>query len=227
MTSHPSKFVAEEPHNGLSARRSSNQSSFESYWNNYNFLPFDEEQFTAERKQASAPKDQRSFDYSFVDLMPKPFQQGLLEQVAIERALGNNRNLIVSATGTGKTVMAAIDYRNLRKTLGRSRLLFVAHRKEILNQSLHTFRTALKDANFGELWVDGHKPIKWEHVFGSVQSMNAATVEDLQADHFDVVIVDEFHHAAAPTYRKILGELNSASVPLGDRDLLVLAENVW
>ena len=180
------------------------EATFESYWNDYNFLPFDEDQFTAEKKQASAPKDQRSFDYSFVDLMPKPFQEGLLEQVAIERALGNNRNLIVSATGTGKTVMAAIDYRNLRKTLDRSRLLFVAHRKEILKQSLHTFRTALKDGNFGELWVDGDKPTKWEAVFASVQSMNAATVEDLQADHFDVVIVDEFHHAAAPTYRKIL-----------------------
>ncbi|MFY9337544.1 MAG: DUF3427 domain-containing protein, partial [Mycobacterium sp.] len=80
----------------------------------------------------------------------------------------------------------------------------VAHRNEILDQSLATFRHAIRDASFGEKWIGGARPQHFEHVFASVQSLNAANLEDLAADHFDVVIVDEFHHAAAPSYRKLL-----------------------
>ena len=178
--------------------------TFESYWNDQNFKPYDAAEFEREHQAAVAPGDSGDFDLAFMDLMPKPFQQGLLEQVEFERMLGHNKNLIVAATGTGKTVMAAIDYRNLRTSIDRANLLFVAHRKEILKQSLHTFRVALKDRSFGELWVDGQKPSEWTHVFGSIQSINAGDIEALPADHFDVVIVDEFHHAEAATYQRLL-----------------------
>ena len=106
--------------------------------------------------------------------------------------------LMVGATGTGKTVMAALDYQRLRARLPRARLLFVAHRKEILNQSLLTFRHALRDAAFGELWVDGQKPNAFQHVFASIQSLAVANLQHLDADWFDVLIIDEFHHAAQP-----------------------------
>ena len=123
--------------------------TFESYWNDQNFTCYDADEFEREHQAAVAPSDSGDFDLSFMDLLPKPFQQGLLEQVEFERMLGHNKNLIVAATGTGKTVMAAIDYRNQRATLERANLLFVAHRKEILKQSLATFRVALKDRSFG------------------------------------------------------------------------------
>jgi superfamily II DNA or RNA helicase len=113
----------------------------------------------------------------------------------------------VSATGTGKTVMAAIDYARLRTTLPRARLLFVAHREEILDQSLATFRYALRDASFGEKWVGGARPTRFEHVFASIQSLTASDLDALPPDHFDVVIVDEFHHAAAASYRRVLEHL--------------------
>lgn len=103
--------------------------------------------------------------------------------------------------------MAAVDYARLRAELPRARLLFVAHRKEILDQSLATFRHAIRDASFGEKWVDGARPQLHDHVFASVQSLNAANLDDLPSDHFDIVIVDEFHHAAAPSYRKLLDHL--------------------
>ncbi len=93
---------------------------------------------------------------------------------------------------------------HLREDLPRSRLLFVAHRNEILDQSLATFRYALRDASFGEKWIGGARPRHFDHVFASIQSLNAANLDDLAPDHFDVVIVDEFHHAAAPSYRKLL-----------------------
>src|SRR5690606_17740303 len=88
-----------------------------------------------------------------------------------------------------------------------ARLLFVAHRKEILQQSLATFRQALRDAAFGELWVDGRTPTRFEHVFASIQSLSATGLGHLAPDHFDVVIVDEFHRAAASTYDRLLHHL--------------------
>lgn len=186
------------------------EATFESYWNDQTFIPYDKTEFSNQLSAANRESNNNAnyFDFSFVDLMPKPFQQGLLEQVELERTLGHNQNLIVAATGTGKTVMAAIDYRNLRTSMGgetgRANLLFVAHRKEILHQSLHTFRTALRSQSFGELWVDGQRPEQWKHVFASIQSIVAGELDALPANHFDVVIIDEFHHAEAGSYQRLL-----------------------
>ncbi len=174
---------------------------FESYWSSGDFVDYDREEFVARQEQsASAP----TLLISPIELRPEPFQERLLEQIALSRTLGHHRNLLVSATGTGKTVMAAVDYARLRSNLPRERLLFVAHREEILDQSLATFRHCLRDHAFGELWVGRHRPRRFEHVFASIQSLSAAGMQDLDPSHFDVVIVDEFHHAAAPSYRALL-----------------------
>jgi len=135
---------------------------------------------------------------------PYPFQRAILEQLQVERERGRPHTLVVAATGTGKTVIAALDYKHLRTQLDSNRLLFIAHRKEILRQSRTTFRHVLRDGSFGEEWVDGQTPGEWNHVFASVQSLAANGLENLAADHFDVVIVDEFHHAAASTYAQVL-----------------------
>jgi superfamily II DNA or RNA helicase len=174
---------------------------FESYWNNGDFVPYDAVAFAAET--ARSPSGPAVF-LSPIELRPEPFQERLLEQIALARERGHHRNLLVSATGTGKTVMAAIDYARLRDRLHRSRLLFVAHREEILDQSLATFRHCVRDHAFGELWVGGQRPRQFDHVFASIQSLSAAGFASLEPGHFDVVIVDEFHHAAAPSYRALL-----------------------
>jgi superfamily II DNA or RNA helicase/HKD family nuclease len=177
---------------------------FESYWSQPDFREFDEAEFKELTKaQNSGPR----IFLSPAELRPEPYQARLLELISLSRARGHHRNLLVSATGTGKTVMAALDYVRLRQTLPRSRLLFIAHRKEILDQSLATFRYALRDASFGELWVDGQTPDRFEHVFASIQSLSAAKLENIDPDAFDVVIVDEFHHAAAKTYKAVLNHL--------------------
>ena len=95
-------------------------------------------------------------------------------------------------------------YARLRDDLPRARLLFVAHREEILTQALATFRHALRDYGFGELWVSGERPQRFDHVFASIQSLHASGLAHLPADRFDVVTIDEFHHAAASTYRALL-----------------------
>jgi superfamily II DNA or RNA helicase len=140
-----------------------------------------------------------------------PHQREILDKLAVERYRHNRwRNLVVAATGTGKTVVAALDYQRLCDEIANGRplkLLFIAHRKEILQQSLTTFRHVLRDGAFGELYVDGHRPDEWQHVFASVQSLQSIDLERVAPDAFDVVIVDEFHHAAAPTYRRLLEHL--------------------
>lgn len=182
---------------------------FESYWNSVDFRPFDHDEFEKLTvKESSGPQ----FILSPVELHPFPFQERLLELIALAREQGHHRNLLVAATGTGKTVMAAIDYLRLRSKLPRARLLFVAHRKEILEQSLATFRHGIRDVSFGELWVGGQRPRHFEHVFASIQSLHASGLENLARDHFDVVMVDEFHHAAASTYRALLDHLQPAEL---------------
>ncbi len=167
---------------------------FEAYWNSGDFVPFEAEQFAANTRFSEAKESQLLL--SPIELRLEAFQERLLEQIAISRAQGHHRNLLVAATGTGKTVMAAVDYVRLRAVLPRHRLLFVAHREEILEKSRATFRHALRDPAFGELWVRGERPTKYEHVFASIQSLHATGFVNLDPDHFDVVIVDEFHHAA-------------------------------
>ena len=175
---------------------------FETYWHGGDFIPYDRVQFLARTSAQGSRTPELAL--SPIELRPEPFQERLLEQIALARARGHHRNLLVSATGTGKTVMAALDYARLREELPRARLLFVAHREEILTQTVATFRHALRDHSFGELWVGRERPRRFEHVFASIQSLHASGLENLEPGHFDVVIVDEFHHAAASSYHGLL-----------------------
>jgi superfamily II DNA or RNA helicase len=174
---------------------------FESYWNSGDFVAYDPGEF---REQIRAERTGPVVILSPIEIRLEPFQERLLEQIALARQRGHHRNLLAAATGTGKTVMAAVDYSRLRHALPRARLLFVAHREEILDQSLATFRHCLRDHAFGERWVGGHRPTRFDHVFASIQSLNASGIAHIDPTHFDVVVVDEFHHAAAPSYRALL-----------------------
>lgn len=177
---------------------------FESYWEQPDFQPYDSVAF---RNAVRRDRAEAAITLSPVEIRLEPFQERLLEQIELARSRGRHRNLLVSATGTGKTVMAAVDYASLRARLPRARLLFVAHREEILTQSRATFAHALRDGSFGELWVGGRRPEEFSHVFASIQPLNASGLEHLDPRHFDVVIIDEFHHAAAASYQRLLETL--------------------
>ncbi len=150
-----------------------------------------------------------SSELSGLVLTPWPYQQEILDAVETARVVhGSSRNLVVAPTGTGKTVVAALDYRRLRDAHGGTlSLLFVAHREQILDQSRRTFREALLEPSFGEKLVGGHTPTDGRHVFASVQSLQSLGAERLDPGAFDMVIVDEFHHAEATTYRALLDRL--------------------
>lgn len=141
-----------------------------------------------------------------IDLVPRPFQQEILDRLDAERHRhGRWRNLVVAATGTGKTILAALDYQRLRTQVGQDqKLLFVAHRDRILRQSRAAFQLATRESAFGEIYAGGDRPKAWRHVFANVQSLASVDLTDLASDHFDVIVIDEFHHAAAPTYERLL-----------------------
>ncbi|MFD9125037.1 DUF3427 domain-containing protein [Kitasatospora sp. NPDC059571] len=187
------------------------EATFDSYWANPGFRPYHPDTDAAELDEALAAaggwhRGDQVFSLSGLEVRPHPHQQAMLESLDAERkARGHHRNLLVAATGTGKTITAALDYRRLRAELGGDpSLLFVAHTREILQQSQRAYREVLSDATFGELLVAGARPERNRHLFASVQSLNAGRLTAFPADAFDVVVIDEFHHAQAPTYRRIL-----------------------
>ncbi len=186
------------------------EATFESYWNSNEFEYYREDQ---KERLKRALKAEKYVEYEnqaiFVtDVTPYSYQQEILDKLNAERAVhGYNKNLIVAATGTGKTVISALDYKRYCKNNPQRpcRLLFVAHREEILKQSLYTFRSVLKDANFGELFVGNNRPNDIQNLFMSIQTFQSQDfTAKTEKDYYDFIIVDEFHHAAAPSYEKLL-----------------------
>jgi superfamily II DNA or RNA helicase len=186
--------------------------TFETYWADKEFEYYrhemDRERLRTAIHEGSA--DELSTITTFFDLKPYPYQQEILEQLKTERQLHlRNRNLLVAATGTGKTVISAFDYRRFKEVNTGARLLFVAHKKEILIQAQETFRHVLRDANFGALWVDGLEPRIFDAVFASIQTLNNRLEQlELSPEYYDFIIVDEVHHIAADSYRPILEKFN-------------------
>lgn len=184
--------------------------TFETYWNDPSFEHYDPDRdagrFDAAVRRAAGDA---TVDLSGLEVHARPHQQMMLEALDAEREVHDrHRNLLVAATGTGKTVVAALDYRRLAEQLGRQpSILFVAHRREILAQSLRTYREVLADGSFGELWVAGERPTAWKHVFASVQTLARANIRDWPHDAFEIVVVDEFHHARAKSYRTLIEHL--------------------
>ena len=184
--------------------------TFESYWNSDDFESYSHDQKSKlESAIRSEKQSGRERNGRFIaDIHPYAYQQNILDILDAEREVhGRFRNLVVAATGTGKTVISALDYRRFcsRNPGKPNRLLFIAHRKEILEQALDCFRSVLRDYNFGDLEVGNSAPAVKDHLFMSIQMFNSRElVNSTSPDFYDFIIVDEFHHAAAPSYQKLL-----------------------
>jgi superfamily II DNA or RNA helicase/HKD family nuclease len=186
---------------------------FESHWASEHFDSYDPEVNGDELERALAEYDRRSLgevstiSFANLEVRPYPHQQRMLDALMIERDRHDRHpNLVVAATGTGKTVVAALDYRQLMDRHGDLSLLFVAHREEILRQSLATYRAVLRRGDFGEIHGGG-RLAQGRHVFAMIQSLGADRIGAIRPDEFDVVVVDEFHHAAAASYDRLLSHL--------------------
>lgn len=182
--------------------------TFDSYWNSDEFEDYTIEDH-ARFVEALKGESHKGGDLPYLfDIRPYPYQQAILDQLRAEREVhGHYRNLLVAATGTGKTVIAAIDYRNWCAThpKEKNRLLFIAHREEILKQSRMVFQGVLKDPNFGELWVGRNEAQSTENLFISVQTMASKKLWlSLPEDYYQFIVIDETHHAAADSYSEAL-----------------------
>jgi len=131
---------------------------------------------------------------------PTQVQQDALLALAETREEGFKRGLVVLATGLGKTWLAAFDVQQA----GARRILFVAHRDEILNQAAETFLRIRPQAKVS-LYLDKEHDLQADVLCASVQTLGRNIhLERFSQDHFDYIVIDEFHHAAAPTYRRLL-----------------------
>jgi len=183
------------------------QKTFDTYWQDKDFELFEESH--KERLRLALRRENTTdqfYQNTYFNIKPFPYQQEILEKLQSERTVHRRyRNLLVAATGTGKTVISAFDFKHFRSENPNARLLFVAHRKEILQHALATFQGILRDNNFGELWVDGIEPTNYDCVFASIQTLNIRLPTlHFTESFYDYIIIDEVHHIAATSYRPII-----------------------
>ncbi|MEP6800262.1 MAG: DUF3427 domain-containing protein, partial [Lapillicoccus sp.] len=204
------------------------QQVFDTYWNTHTFERYTVEDrgrldaALAEAKGYAAQgfgktaqgvinklTDELAAAYAEMEMSPRPHQQIVLDTLAARRReFDEHRHLVVAATGTGKTVIAALDYARLcRPGESRPRLLYVAHREQILEQARRTFRRVLQDPAFGEILAGSTEPLTSDaHVFAMVQTL-ANRLAQVEPEAYDVVYIDEAHHTAATTWSSILDHL--------------------
>ena len=193
------------------------QAHFETLWNDGEFLHYDpKNQDHRDALENAIKKESRHGNnsnniyepiaiQSWFDLSPKSYQQEMLDRLATERAHQRYRNLVVAATGTGKTVVAAFDYARLAKEQGgQPRLLFIAHRIQILQQAIYTFRQVLRDTNFAELLDGNNNASQYDHLFATIYTVHSRNlITHYGADYWSMVIIDEAHHLPASSFDKV------------------------
>lgn len=190
-------------------------STFETYWASYDFEHFNGDAKSSEKLKKALSQQSGDFEASpthFFDISPFPHQSDILEQLAVERSVHQRfRNLVVAATGTGKTLISAFDFARFIKEKPQANFLFVAHREEILKQARAAYRGVLRNGTFGELWVGRHTPEHYRQLFVSIQTLNNQLDElNLTADYYDYIVIDEVHHIAASSYRAVLEQFSPA-----------------
>ena len=183
---------------------------FETYWNSRDFTEFDPDEPHQLREALRRARTQSDIRVAFFDVTLHDFQKRILDALEAERSRGYMRNLVVAATGIGKTVVAAFDFKRFFERHHRqARLLFLAHRKEILEQSIGTFRGILRITDFGELLVGQHRAAQYDHLFCSVEMLNSRRLwEKVGPNFYDFIVIDEAHHGTAETYRPIFKEFH-------------------
>lgn len=138
-------------------------------------------------------------------IRPNGMQAEALAEIKKVQDAGERRALVISATGTGKTILAALAVRQMRP----QRVLFVVHREQILNKAIEEFQKVLEEPRevFGK-FVGQTRQQDRRFVFATIQTLaNPANLEQIPGDHFDLVIIDEVHRAGAESYRRVVDYL--------------------
>ena len=135
-------------------------------------------------------------------LVPNSMQVDALQRIEAIRSTGAQKSLVISATGTGKTILSALHVQQVNP----KRMLFVAHREQILDRAMREFARVIKmeESELGKL--AGHsRQVDRRYVFATVQTLSQDNVlAEFDPDHFDYILIDEVHRAAAASYLKII-----------------------
>lgn len=136
------------------------------------------------------------------EITPRPAQREALEALENAMAEDYSRAMVVLATGLGKTYLAAFFAEKFK------RVLFVAHREEILFQAKQSFQHVHPDRT-SAFYNASEKKTDADFIFASIYTLGSQYhLDRFEADAFDLIVVDEFHHAAAPTYERLLNHFD-------------------
>ena len=210
-------------------RKSLNQ--FEKLWHSNEAIELTQDFIDEYEKYKKSINAQNTFDYRKTkieqenEFVPNSMQKRVLGKLKETRENGNKKGLVISATGTGKTYLAAMDIKQFfeiksnaknklfeindkKSKTSNIKFLFIAHREELLENAINVFSKILKiDKNeFGRIY-GGLKEIDKSIIFASIQSLRNC-YNEFKPSFFDYVIVDEFHHSMSDSYLKTLSYFN-------------------
>ena len=204
---------------------------FEKLWHSNEAIELTQDFIDEYEKYKKSVNVQNTFDYRKTkieqenEFVPNSMQKRVLQKLKETRINGNKKGLVISATGTGKTYLAAMDIKQFfeinsntenklfkindkKSKTSNIKFLFIAHREELLENAINVFSKILKiDKNeFGRIY-GGLKEIDKSIIFASIQSLRNC-YNEFKPSFFDYVIVDEFHHSMSDSYLKTLSYFN-------------------
>ena len=139
------------------------------------------------------------------DIRPNEMQKEALKNLVFTRKNGHSKGVVIAATGTGKTYLSAFDVQQFQP----KRLLFIAHREELLDSAIKTYSSLFQDEFLCGKITGKEKDFDKRFIFSTIQSLSKDnTLNKFIPDEFDYIIIDEFHHAEAPTYKKVIDYFN-------------------
>lgn len=180
---------------------------FEKYWNSKYALNFDDfyeeykEKYAIIKKQREIAKQDEIASIVKYKLEPNSMQVGFISNLKKIVEKGENRALLISATGTGKTYASAFAMREL----GFERVLFLVHRSTLAKQALESFRNVFEDSKSMGLVGAGHSDYDADYIFAMVETLHKEeNLKRFKEDDFDCIVLDEAHHSTANTYQKVM-----------------------
>ena len=187
-------------------------SQFKNLWNSDKAIELSEDFIFEYENYKNNLKLQKTFDYIKIKnnknhFEPNSMQKEILEKLKNTRKSGNKKGLVVAATGTGKTYLAAMDIKNFFEKKEK-KFLFLAHREELLENAILVCKKIMKigENKVGRIF-GGKKETEKKIIFATVQSLQNNYLE-FSKDYFDYIVIDEFHHSSAKSYTKILNYFN-------------------
>ena len=187
-------------------------SQFKNLWNSDKAIELSEDFIFEYENYKNNLKLQKTFDYIKIKnnknhFEPNSMQKEILEKLKNTRKSGNKKGLVVAATGTGKTYLAAM-YIKIFFEKKEKKFLFLAHREELLENAILVCKKIMKigENKIGRIFR-GKKETEKKIIFATVQSLQNNYLE-FSKDYFDYIVIDEFHHSSAKSYTKILNYFN-------------------